>query len=224
MDIRIQNLRKAKGISQEELADKVGVSRQAVSKWESGQSLPEIDKIILMSEFFNVTTDYLLKGTEAPASQKESTNAFIFVAAATFMNFLGLLVSWMIWFEEQNPAALVVGLILIAVGCMVFAIGQSVSNKNLVKAKRVFWVVNIWIICFPICSALVNAFAGNPIAPYPILEVPPLAPSLETSVYVQTYTCIGLYFAICLAVVLVQIIKGRKKKERNRLAGDKPCS
>lgn len=43
---RIQNLRKTKGISQEELADKVGVSRQAVSKWESEQSTPDIGKFI----------------------------------------------------------------------------------------------------------------------------------------------------------------------------------
>ena len=48
---RIQHLRKNKGISQEELADKVGVSRQAVSKWESEQSTPDIEKVILLSIF-----------------------------------------------------------------------------------------------------------------------------------------------------------------------------
>ena len=52
---RIQILRKSKGISQEELADKIGVSRQAVSKWESEQSTPDIEKIILLSEYFGVT-------------------------------------------------------------------------------------------------------------------------------------------------------------------------
>lgn len=64
MSDRIQYLRKSKGISQEELADKVGVSRQAVSKWESEQSTPDIKKIIIMSEIFEVTTDYILKGIE----------------------------------------------------------------------------------------------------------------------------------------------------------------
>lgn len=49
---RIQYLRKSKGISQGELADKVGVSRQAVSKWESEQSTPDLEKIIIMSVFF----------------------------------------------------------------------------------------------------------------------------------------------------------------------------
>ncbi|MGN0496278.1 MAG: helix-turn-helix domain-containing protein [Lachnospiraceae bacterium] len=62
---RIQNLRKTKGISQEQLADAIGVSRQAVSKWESEQTTPDIDKIILLSEYFDVTTDYLLKGIES---------------------------------------------------------------------------------------------------------------------------------------------------------------
>lgn len=49
---RMQYLRKSKGISQEELADKVGVSRQSVSKWESEQSTPDLEKIIIMSDFF----------------------------------------------------------------------------------------------------------------------------------------------------------------------------
>ena len=61
---RIQNLRKTKGLSQEQLADAIGVSRHAVSKWDSEQARPDLEKIILMSEYFEVTTDYLLKGIE----------------------------------------------------------------------------------------------------------------------------------------------------------------
>ena len=53
--------RKKLGLSQEELAEKLSVSRQAVSKWESAQSIPDLQKIILMSELFSVSTDYLLK-------------------------------------------------------------------------------------------------------------------------------------------------------------------
>lgn len=49
---RIQYLRKAKGLSQEDLADRVGVSRQAVSKWESEQSTPDLEKIIILSDIF----------------------------------------------------------------------------------------------------------------------------------------------------------------------------
>lgn len=68
---RIQRLRKEKGISQEELANVLGVSRQAVSKWESEQSIPDLDKIIALSEYFAVTTDYILKGTEIPAAANQ---------------------------------------------------------------------------------------------------------------------------------------------------------
>lgn len=65
---KIINLRKQKGWSQEELAEKLDVTRQAVSKWESGASVPDIAKILQISELFGVTTDYLLKDNEeAPA-------------------------------------------------------------------------------------------------------------------------------------------------------------
>ena len=79
---RIQDLRKRRGLSQEELADKLGVSRQAVSKWESGQSTPDIERIILMSEFFEVTTDYLLKGTEPVTMQKKEIGNSLYVGFA----------------------------------------------------------------------------------------------------------------------------------------------
>lgn len=58
---KIFNERKRLGWSQEQLAEHMEVSRQAVSKWESGQSLPDLDKLVLMSQIFGVSTDYLLK-------------------------------------------------------------------------------------------------------------------------------------------------------------------
>ncbi len=58
---KIITLRKKNGWSQEELAEKVGVSRQAISKWEGAQSVPDLDKILRLSEIFGVTTDFLLK-------------------------------------------------------------------------------------------------------------------------------------------------------------------
>ncbi len=58
---KITEERKKLGLSQEELAEKLLVSRQAVSKWESAQSTPDLQKIIAMSELFSVSTDYLLK-------------------------------------------------------------------------------------------------------------------------------------------------------------------
>ena len=54
---KLLTLRKAKNLTQEELAEKLNVSRQSVSKWESGQAVPELDKIVAISTVFDVTTD-----------------------------------------------------------------------------------------------------------------------------------------------------------------------
>lgn len=58
---KLVQLRKKSGMSQEDLAEKMNVSRQAVSKWEGAQSIPDLDKILQLSELYGVTTDYLLK-------------------------------------------------------------------------------------------------------------------------------------------------------------------
>lgn len=58
---KLLNLRTQYGYSQEALAEKLNVSRQAISKWELGVTLPETDKVIAISDFFDVSTDYLLK-------------------------------------------------------------------------------------------------------------------------------------------------------------------
>jgi transcriptional regulator with XRE-family HTH domain len=61
---KLQKLRKEKGMSQENLAEILDVSRQAISKWESGQSYPETDKLIVLSDMFGVTLDSLIKDGE----------------------------------------------------------------------------------------------------------------------------------------------------------------
>lgn len=61
---KILKLRTEQGLSQEAFGERLGVSRQSVSKWETDQSVPELDKIVAVSEIFGVSTDYLLKETE----------------------------------------------------------------------------------------------------------------------------------------------------------------
>ena len=63
---KIIDLRKKNGWSQEELAEKLGVSRQSISKWESAQSVPDMNRILAMSRLFGVSTDYLLKDELEP--------------------------------------------------------------------------------------------------------------------------------------------------------------
>lgn len=67
LSMKIYELRKAHGMSQEQLAEKLNVSRQSISKWESGESSPEIERLIELSNVFDVSTDYLLKSSEVDA-------------------------------------------------------------------------------------------------------------------------------------------------------------
>ena len=75
MDMTIQEkilyCRKRASLSQEALAEKIGVSRQAISKWETGESVPEINKLLLLANTFGVTTDWLLSDDE-PEEQPQS--------------------------------------------------------------------------------------------------------------------------------------------------------
>lgn len=75
---KIVSLRKKAGWSQEELAEQLGVTRQSVSKWEGAQSVPDMDKVVMMSRLFGVSTDFLLKDeleeeTPCAAAQDDDT-------------------------------------------------------------------------------------------------------------------------------------------------------
>lgn len=61
---KLYEIRKNSGLSQEELAEKIGVSRQSVSKWETGQAMPEYEKLLALCEYFKVSVDSLLKGED----------------------------------------------------------------------------------------------------------------------------------------------------------------
>lgn len=200
---RIQSLRKVKGISQEELADKIGITRQSVSKWESEQSVPDIDKIILMSEYFDVTTDYILKGIESSTQDHEkAVDANIFVVVATVLDFIGLIVSCAVWYEEQVPMALVIGLVFMALGSMVFALGLLGSSQSTrEKAKQNFWIINIWLLSFIPLSFVYNQLLSGLSAPYPLLAEP----------YVVFLIFWLIYIVLCLGVVLLQMKRRRQQ-------------
>ncbi len=72
---KLQALRKARGWSQEELATQINVSRQALSKWESGASVPDTENVIALSRLFGVTTDYLLLENGEATAQAVPTAA-----------------------------------------------------------------------------------------------------------------------------------------------------
>ena len=62
---KLYELRKQKGFSQEELANRLNVSRQTISKWEVGESTPDMEKLVAISDLFEVSLDELVKGEES---------------------------------------------------------------------------------------------------------------------------------------------------------------
>ncbi|WP_027108397.1 helix-turn-helix domain-containing protein [Lacticigenium naphthae] len=68
---KLRSLRKEKGLSQEKLAERLTVTRQSVSKWESGQAFPEIEKLIKISDLFGVSLDELIKDRKTRADPIE---------------------------------------------------------------------------------------------------------------------------------------------------------
>lgn len=169
---RIQYLRKSKGMSQEEFADKVGVSRQAVSKWESEQSTPDLEKIIIMSDFFGVTTDYILKGIEpiADAGQKnkEFTSKVLYISSTAFVA-VGLFCAFAGWYKAQTLEAVWGSLIIQTVGIVLYFIARTLSEEK--APFDVKWLNIIGVAFMPVSmitgyiSTLV--FKQGCVAPYP---------------------------------------------------------
>lgn len=205
---RIQQLRKSRGISQEELADRIGVSRQAVSKWESGQSVPDLEKIILLSDYFETTTDYLLKGI-APALEPEKRySAMVFAVIGTVLNAIGLVSSIVIWIEQQRVYAVGIGLAAMLIGTGIFLTGQFLNTKDKQKAARFFLLPGVWILLFIPLAGCYNVLYGlkgggfwGQLAPVPLLH--------------SSFKAFGLYWIIYIAIctALDILIAKRKRSE-----------
>lgn len=173
-----------------------------MSKWESEQSIPDLDKVIIMSEYFDVTTDYLLKGIERIDGEEDKRpDARIFVIVGTVLDFVGVILAAALWYEQQLATSLVVGLVFIALGCMVFGVGTLGSNpRSKTSAKRSFWIVNVWLITFIPLSFAYNVLFTGFTAPYPLIGSSPIAFPLFWLIYI----------AICLGVAFVQIKQARR--------------
>lgn len=106
---KLQELRKARGWSQEELAGQIHVSRQALSKWESGGAVPDTENIIALSRLFGVTTDYLLldevrdTGQAAPRAAWPKPRRYL-LAAAMIGEFTSVDMD-LIWAEDMVGAS-----------------------------------------------------------------------------------------------------------------------
>ena len=191
---RIQALRKAGGMSQEDLANQVGVSRQAVSKWESGQSLPELDKVVELSQLFETSTDYLLKGVEP--EKRDKGNCFasrvLYIASTAFI-FIGLFAGCASWYEDQSLASILGGACAQALGAAGYFIGRALSGERPPCAVK--WL-NVMAAAFMPASMLAGAFfRGGPSA-FPNYPAPYPTELRQLAVFALLYAALGA--ASCL--------------------------
>lgn len=171
---RIQYLRKSRGISQEELANKLGVSRQAVSKWESQQSMPDLEKIICMSDYFGVTTDYILKGIEPVVDKnqkdKELISKILYVLSTVFVG-IGLFCAFGSWRAKQEMESVLSSMVIQGIGIAGYFIARIVSQEK--ASFFIKWGNIIGISFMPISMItgyiLETVFKiEGPVAPYPL--------------------------------------------------------
>ena len=193
---RIQYLRKVRGISQEGLAEQLGVSRQAVSKWESEQSMPDLDKIISMSDYFEVTTDYLLKGIE-PVVQKEEEQSIKHRRIASNICYqlslgfigLGIILSIILADFLKISVLLTPVLIVQGVGLLVWGIGRNLSDV------RPSFQVKLALILFLLFVPL--GFLSNVL--FPLGKIFPYPTSLAASL---TFVTFYLILGVCISLFL----------------------
>ena len=142
---KIYSLRKEHNLSQEELADKLNVSRQTVSKWELGESCPDFDKIVPLCEVFNIGTEELLRdnkevGLEGKTTGKVDVIKYILICVSIFFYFLALIATVVVEEVIHLPDGLVatVFLTLTAIGTiiLVFTLLTRRSPKEEVVEKR----------------------------------------------------------------------------------------
>ena len=122
---KIIELRKKSGWSQEELAEKLDVSRQSVSKWEGAQSVPDMGRIVQLSELFGVSTDYLLKDEMEnlePVTQEESGSAVRTVSMEEANAFLAL--------REKNARTVAMGVMMCILSPVLLILLSGLSESE----------------------------------------------------------------------------------------------
>ena len=228
---KITGLRKKRGLSQEELAITLGVSRQAVSKWETEEAKPDTDKIVALAEYFEVTTDWLLRDIE-PAGADTDTDAHMSPAQAKAgaplllcltlgASACGLFLLFYGRFVSASDIPSVIGLIL-QICAIAMAMGFGLYLKNSIDAAqgsgfiRAFWRVDIWMVALlPLCMLYFTFMRLLSLIPESTLSrlwtsLP--QPFWELGrVLLFAGVPIALYLAVCLFVTLVLCRRPRQR-------------
>lgn len=207
---KIQNLRKERNLTQEALADQLNISRQALSKWELGASTPEADKIVQLSEFFNVTTDYLLKDVEVKQNTKKTiNNPRVILLLTSSLTLIGLIIALAMGLDGSNIfymsfSNVSIGLIFQVIAVLAFELLLSSLAKKEHKSNRsIFYGINTWFITLIPIILFFGSFDIFIFFIIPILD--------ELLRYVFMF---GLYFFLYsfISFILFRIYKSNRTK------------
>lgn len=142
---RLYELRKKKGLSQEEVAEKLNVTRQSVSKWETDESKPDFDKIVPICELYEISTNELLNGTKEEKEEQEvetinkdnKKKRALIITSAIFLYFLALI--WIIVSEVSfnlNEGFMIGGFFLLCGIATCMLIYQGIVLATTITKKR----------------------------------------------------------------------------------------
>lgn len=166
---KIMMLRKKSGWSQEEFAEKMNVTRQSVSKWEGAQSVPDLDKILLMSRIFGVSTDYLLKDeVEAaedaytePAEEDYAVRRVSMEEAVAFLK---------VKTETAGKIALGVLLCILSPVCLLMLLAGCETDQPVITETAAIGIGLVVMLIMVTIAVALFVFCGMQTAPYEYME------------------------------------------------------
>ena len=163
---KIAQLRRKNGWSQEELADKMEISRQAVSKWESGQTMPDLERILRLSSLFGVTIDYLLKDgaePEIPRPEAEEDTHIRLISLADAADYLSLRERASVQIASGTFLCILAFMPLLLLGAAAEQFQLSEALAALIGLASLFLLAAIAVVIFMRC--------GFHSAPYHFIEL-----------------------------------------------------
>ena len=176
---KIIYMRKKNGMSQEDMADRLGVSRQAVSRWESGTAMPDAGNILMISRALGVTADWLLDdecGPETDISEtnknthKETDLSRIMFYLVT-LEVMAVLIQFMCVFILQNVFFAFLSFVpfIAMISGFEYAYMKRGKNETAAKFRRTFYKISAWLgLYFPVRFIISAALSLYP-RPYSVL-------------------------------------------------------
>lgn len=209
---KIMMLRKKSGWSQEELAEKMNVTRQSVSKWEGAQSVPDLDKILQMSRIFGVSTDYLLKD-EVETEEYTNTDAAEEDTSVRRVSMEEAVAFLKVKTETAGKIALAAFLCILSPVCLLMLLAGCETNAFVLSETAAVGIGMVVLLVMVTIAVAIFIFCGMRTAPYEYMTTEVLETEYGVTgmvkerkkEYTQTYTLynvLGACFCILSVVPL----------------------